>query len=126
MIPDSCATPLLLGQVAGAYHERAPPGSLRPHFARTWLNRIPPGGARRLAIPPDGCIDLQWIDGVLRIAGPDRQANIEDLSAGATVIGMRFQPGAAAAWLRVPASEIVDGRLPLDVFWGSEARRVAA
>ena len=98
---------------------------MRPHFARTWLNQFSPGRAYRLAIPPDGCVDLQWIDGTLRIAGPDRHAHIEEFPAGATVIGMRFQPGSAATWLRVPASELVDARLPLDIFWGREARRIA-
>jgi hypothetical protein len=38
---------------------------------------------------------------------------------------MRFRPGAAPPWLGVPASEIVNGRLPLEHFWGAEARRLA-
>lgn len=119
------STTLVLGQVAGAYREQAPLSSLRPHFACTWFNRIPPGQARTAAIVPDGCIDLQWINGVLRVAGPDREVKIECIPAGATVIGLRFQPGSVTAWLRVPASEIVNERLPLEAFWGSEARNVA-
>lgn len=122
---SSTATPKVLAQVAGSYRERVPATALQPYFARIWLNRFPPGRPRRLAVAPDGCIDLQWIDGVLRIAGPDRQAHIEELPGGATVIGMRFQPGVAASWLRIPACEIVDQRLPLEAFWGSEAKQVA-
>jgi AraC-like DNA-binding protein len=74
---------------------------------------------------PDGHIDLQWIDGVLRIAGPDRAANLEILPPGATVIGFRFTPGSARAWLRLDASEIVNARVPLEAFWGSQARKLA-
>jgi hypothetical protein len=39
------------------------------------------------------------------------------------VVGLRFQPGALAVWLRVPASELVGARLRLEDFWGAEARR---
>jgi AraC-like DNA-binding protein len=114
-----------LGQVVGTYHERSPPRSLQLHFACTWFNRIGAGSPRAAAIVPDGCMDLQWIDGRLRIAGPDRIAKIEHLSEGATVIGLRFQPGAATAWLRAPASALVDERVPLEAFWGSEASTLA-
>ncbi len=74
---------------------------------------------------PDGCIDLQWIDGALRVAGPDREPVVESVPAGATVVGLRFQPGAATAWLGVPASELVNRRVPLEAFWGIEARTLA-
>ena len=76
-------------------------------------------------VVPDGCIDLEWIDGALRIAGPDRAPKIERLAAGATVVGFRFRPATAAAWLGLPASETVDRRIPLEAFWGADARRVA-
>ena len=55
-----------LGQVVGTYHERSPPRSLQLHFACTWFNRIGAGSPRAAAIVPDGCMDLQWIDGRLR------------------------------------------------------------
>ena len=79
-----------------------------------------------MVVVPDGCIDLEWIDGALRIAGPDRAPKIERLAAGATVVGFRFRPATAAAWLGLPASETVDRRIPLEAFWGADARRVAA
>src|SRR5262249_23697524 len=79
---------------------------------------------RRSAIVPDGCADLIWSNGALRIAGPDRTAKIEQLPPGATVIGLRFQPGALASWLRVPASELVGERAGLEHFWGAEARKI--
>jgi AraC-like DNA-binding protein len=125
MASDSTTTPVLLGEVAGVYCERVPPEPLRHHFSCTWLNKISPEGDKKATIAPDGCIDLQWIGGMLRIAGPDREANIECLPAGATVIGLRFQPGAATEWLDAPASEILDERLPLETVWGARARQIA-
>lgn len=46
------------------------------------------------------------------------------MGAGASVIGLRFRPAAAAAWLGVPASEMVGQRLPLAEIWGAKARRL--
>ena len=115
----------VLGQSVGSYRDRAPPAALRRHFARTWIHRLPARHSQPVSIVPDGCIDLQWIDGGLRVAGPDREAKVESIPAGATVIGLRFQPASAMAWLHAPASEIVDARPPLEAFWGGEARRLA-
>ena len=50
----------------------------------------------------------------------------EDLPAGTLVIGFRFRPAAAAAWLGVAASEIADRRPALEALWGARARRAAA
>jgi AraC-like DNA-binding protein len=41
------------------------------------------------------------------------------------LVGLRFRPGAAPPWLGVPASDIVNGRLALQQFWGADARRLA-
>jgi AraC-like DNA-binding protein len=114
----------ILGQAVGVYRERPAPGLLARHFSRTWFHALPSGAVRQSAIVPDGCSDLIWSHGSLRIAGPDRTAKIEQLPPGATVVGLRFQPGALAAWLRVPASELVGERVRLEHFWGAEARRI--
>jgi AraC-like DNA-binding protein len=114
----------ILGQAVGVYRERVSPGVLQRHFSRTWFHALPSGVTRNSAIVPDGCSDLIWEGGTLRIAGPDRTAKIERLTPGATVIGLRFQPGALAAWLRVPASELVGARVRLEQFWGSEAQKI--
>jgi AraC-like DNA-binding protein len=57
------------------------------------------------------------------VAGPDRRVKIETVPPGTTIVGLKFRPGSAPAWLRTPASEIVDARAPLECFWGDEARR---
>lgn len=116
--------PPLLAQAAGDYRERAPARALGPHFSCVWRNKIKSQATPTLTIPPDGCIDLQWVDGTLRIAGPDREPNVEYLPSGSTVLGLRFQAGSAARWLRISASEIVGQRLPLELFWGIEARDI--
>lgn len=123
--PTIPAAGLVLGQASGSYRERAPSPLLRSHFSRTWIHRAPPSHPETAAIVPDGRIDLQWIDGTLRIAGPDREAKIEDIPAGASVIGLRFQPGAAPLWLKAAAAELVGQRLPLEAFWGSAVRDLA-
>jgi len=115
-----------LGQTIGAYAER-PPGvaSLRRHFSCTWFHAVPAAGAPPAIIVPDGAADLIWIGGELRVAGPDRSAAVERLPPGGTVVGLRFRPGAAPAWLGVPLAELVGCRLSLDQFWGRGAGRLA-
>jgi AraC-like DNA-binding protein len=77
-------------------------------------------------ITPDATIDLQWIAGALRVAGPDRTPQTENLSAGDIVIGFRFHPAAASAWLGLPLVELTGQRLPLEDLWGKRARRLAS
>ena len=36
--------------------------------------------------------------------------------------GIPFPPGDCRAWLGLPASETVDRRIPLEAFWGADAR----
>jgi AraC-like DNA-binding protein len=100
------------------------PEALKQHFAAVWMHRLPVDAPERVAVVPDGCIDLQWVDGELRIAGPDREVNLERLRPGATVIGFRFQPAAASQWLALPMTEIVGARLPLRELWGGEAQQI--
>ena len=104
------------------YREYAPTADLRPDFRRGWINQVA-DRADPFLVLPDGCIDLVWSDGRLRIAGPDRRAVMTP--AGRLVVGLRFQPGAAADWLGVPASDIVDARPGLDAFWGDQAQALA-
>jgi hypothetical protein len=82
MAQDSSAP--ALGQAVGSYRERVPLEALRPHLTRVWFNHIAPGPSRTAAVVPDGCLDLQWFNGVLRVAGPDREAKVEVLPGGTT------------------------------------------
>jgi AraC-like DNA-binding protein len=58
-------------------------------------------------------MDLQWISGRWRIAGPDRQPQTEPVPPGAVVVGFRFKPGSAIGWLGMAASELCDQRVDL-------------
>jgi AraC-like DNA-binding protein len=125
-MPSSSREGLVLSAALGHYRERAPCAPLRAHFVCTWFHRLPREGAATPVIVPDGCMDLQWVNGLLRIAGPDATAQREALPPGASIVGLRFGPAAAPAWLRTRACDLRDARVPLEALWGAEARRLAA
>lgn len=116
----------VLAQATGCYHERPAAPSLGESFACIWVHQMPKTGAPPIIVTPDGNIDLQWIEGAFRVAGPDKGPQTEILPAGALIIGFRFRPAAAAAWLGVPASDLLDQRVALEELWGAKARRLAA
>ncbi|MCG7505240.1 AraC family transcriptional regulator [Mesorhizobium retamae] len=113
-------------QAAGHYHERPAAHFLRDWFSAVWVHHLPQGEAPPVVIAPDGTIDLQWIDGHFRVAGPDRAPQTETIPAGTAVIGFRFQPAAAAAWLGVPAVELLGQRLALETVLGRTGRLLGA
>lgn len=115
------AVPVL---ATGTFQERPAAPLLRGIFAATWVHQMPETKAQPIIVTPDGTIDLQWINGRFRVAGPDKDPQTEILPAATTVIGFRFRPAAAAAWLGVPASELLGGRPALDDLWGAQARRL--
>jgi hypothetical protein len=112
----------MLAQQAGSYREHAVSHPLRDHFACVWVNRLSQSGGAPFVVVPDGAIDLQWVAGRWRVAGPDRQPMTEQLPAGAVVVGFRFQPGSASAWLSAAASEFCGQRLWLEDVWGRAGR----
>jgi hypothetical protein len=102
-----------LASVAGIYHEWRPVGPLADHLACTWMNALPESAVPPLQVIPDGCVDIIWAGQSLGVAGPDTEPVFESVAAGTVIVGVRFLPGAAPPWLGVPASEIVNGRVPL-------------
>jgi AraC-like DNA-binding protein len=56
-----------------------------------------------------------------KIVGPQTGPTEEVLAPGTTIVGVRFRPGAAPAVLGMPASELVDLAVRLDVLWGASA-----
>lgn len=110
----------------GDFRERPVAPALSDVFACVWSHRMPEAGAPPIIVTPDGTIDLQYIGGVLRIAGPDKEPLTEIIPAGTVVIGLRFHPGAAHGWLGLPASEITSRRVALEEIWGAKARRLAS
>ena len=115
----------MLAQTTGFYRELPVGRALQDHFAAVWVHQLPVDGASSIVVVPDGSIDLQWIGGGWRIAGPDRDPQTEAIPAGAAIIGFRFRPAAAAAWLGMPASEVLNQRVSLEDVWGARAHRMA-
>jgi AraC-like DNA-binding protein len=125
----SSSDPAALPGVAGAtgrYREWTPPATLHGDFGQLWRSDLPMGHSAEVAVLPDGCVDLLWRDGRLYVVGPDVVAAHPQLTPGAQVLGARFQPGAARAWLGLPLSEIVGTAVELDALLGVRARRMAA
>ncbi|MEU7614982.1 DUF6597 domain-containing transcriptional factor [Micromonospora rifamycinica] len=75
---------------------------------------------------PDGCLDLLWSSrSGLLVAGPDRTAQWSVSTPGERWRGVRLPPGVGPAVFGVPAADLRDQRIPLDVLWGREATRLA-
>jgi AraC-like DNA-binding protein len=108
-----------LAQIAGNFRERLPASALRRHVDRVWTSEF--HGATALDIVPDGCIDIVWSGSSLRIAGPNTHVAAVTVEGGASLAGVRFQPGVAARWLGVSAMELVNTQPLLEDFWGRRA-----
>ena len=92
-------TKTVLANCIGTYSEAAPAAALRPHFRCAWTNLLPDRDFGDVAVIPDGCVDLLWRDGRFFVVGPDVTAARPRLKSGATILGLRFRPGAASRWL---------------------------
>jgi AraC-like DNA-binding protein len=108
-----------------AYRELAPPRDLGEHLLCRWVLRPGARRRRRDVVLPDGCMDLIWRPGRGAVAaGPDSGPAPVTRRPGATVVGVRFHPGAGAAIVGLPAEELRDLRVPLAELWGDAGRRL--
>ena len=98
---------VFLGGPGVRYEERPAPPMLAPWVAVCW--QIVTEVDFDLRIPPDGCMDLIGADVVGSFSG----AGIARLPAGSVSRGVRFHPGGLPALSGIPASELVDLRLPI-------------
>jgi AraC-like DNA-binding protein len=119
-ISDVVASP------AVAYREFRPLPALSDVVVCTWERQVPRSGAPSAQrVLPDACVDLVWRGGDLWTAGPDTQAVMSPLSEGEVITGIRLRPGAAGTLLGLPARELRDTRVPIDVLWGGRGRELA-
>ena len=110
----------------GAYREFAPARALHPLVACRWVREVPDDERSDQAmVLPDGCVDLVWRDDRVLVAGPDRAANPSPIRAGQTIAGLRLRPGVAGAVLGMPASEVLDSRVPLPDLLGRAGSELA-
>ena len=92
--------------------------------AAVWT-RTAEGGDYRVL--PDGCMDLLFMDDDLVVAGPDSRAWTGTAERGTRYAGIRFAPGAAPAFLGVPARELLNERVSLNDLWSpARTRRLLA
>jgi AraC-like DNA-binding protein len=89
------------------YEEFAPVPELAPWVAVFW--RIRSSVSFDLPIAPDGCMDLIGRD----VIGSLERPLIARFSPGDVVEGVRFHPGGFPSLFKVPASELVDLRVPI-------------
>lgn len=96
-----------LGGPGIVYEEFAPPPELAPWVAVCW--RIRSEVRFELRVAPDGCMDLIRDDVVGSLARPLTAT----FQPGDTTEGVRFHPGGFPALAGIPATELVDVRLPI-------------
>lgn len=100
------------------YVEIAPSTALRPWVECFWTrNDDAPSGEHRIL--PDGCADLVFDlrDGESVVVGTMTKPLFFHAGGRSDFVGVRFRPGRAAAFLRMPLAEITDARVPLDMIW---------
>jgi len=114
----------VLSMAPGFYRDKPVLPVLQRHFLYAWRHSKPLGATECSAVVPDAGADLIWCRDALWVAGPDLQVKLERVPPGTAVVGMRFLPGVAATLLRVPVSQIVGARVPLDCFWPKTAREL--
>jgi AraC-like DNA-binding protein len=110
------------------YRERLPIAPLADHVASLWIQEVgPEGPAYEHRTVPNGSVQISWAAGAdfVSVSGPHRDATLELLEPGATVVGVRFRPGVTPLILGPPASELVDLHVEVDRLWGGGATELA-
>ena len=108
-------TGTILAKRFGDYREFAVSPTLSPAVCCAWLHRAPEGfPAARIAVVPDGCVDMLWTDDGFLLAGPDRVAAYPRLRPGQTILGLRLRPGIARSLLRCDLDQLTGAVVALD------------
>lgn len=120
--------------------EHRPAAALRPWIDKLWALRDAPAHDRERILPSgtlelvfnlqedefriyreDGHTPCQRLPGAIVSGAYDRSFTI-DTREHASVVGVHFAPGGAAALLGVPLGELRNAHVPLEALWGGEAR----
>jgi len=100
------------------YREIAPSAALRPWIECFWTRRDDaPSGITRVL--PDGCADFIFDlhSGEAMAVGTMTRPLVFESREPAEYVGVRFRPGRAAAFLRIPLAELTDARVRLADLW---------
>lgn len=107
------------------YAELRPPAQVASHACCVWTQAAGASGHVQRVLP-DGCADIVWMgNGQVVVVGPATAHAFARIPAGATLIGVRFGPGAAGPALGLPASELQDRSVALEEIWASAGRELA-
>lgn len=100
-----------------SYRELPPPPELARHVACLWYHTAGEASVVHRVVP-DACADIVVVgDGPPAAVGPATGTVLVDIAAGEVIVGARFRPGMAPVGFGVPAREILDADVPLDVVW---------
>jgi len=112
------------------FSRQAPSPSLAPYVvcywsltataAHPWKARILPDGSNDLIVDLGGDALLQPF-----VVGAMRRADVVPLSGRVDLLGVRFRPGTAFPFLRVPLHELTDRHVSLEELWGGASETLA-
>jgi AraC-like DNA-binding protein len=100
------------------YAEFAPAAALRPWVECFWTRRDD-APVPEYRVLPDGCADLVFdlSGGEHSVVGTMTKPLVIPPTDASDMFGVRFRPGCAAAFLRIPLAEVTDARVPLIDVW---------
>lgn len=106
------------------YREHAPPPDLADRVECVWTlrsaGRLPAAVLNRVL--PDGCADVIFDPGEpARVVGAMLRPAAVWMAGTVDLLGVRFRPGGAAAFLPLSLAEITDAVVPLADVWGGPA-----
>lgn len=104
--------------------EISPPAVLAPFVDRFWYRGA--AGLEEPAEPtrvlPDGCLDIVvGLRGAIVVGAMTRPIVVPP-AGGAGLVGVRFRPGMATAFLALPAAVLTDDTTPLEAIWADGER----
>lgn len=83
-----------------------------------------PAWDAHILLVPTGSVDLVWQDGKLLVIGSVTKPTVRVISGGSKIVGVRFLPGSAAAWLNESAADLLNKRVPLQELWGQRTAKL--
>src|SRR6476659_6133298 len=96
--------------------EYPPPAALAPFVDPFWSRAA--GGPTGPVVPqrvlPDGCLDIVVGPRESIVVGAMTRPIVVPPTGGAGMVGVRFRPGMATAFLRIPAAALTDDSAPLE------------
>jgi len=92
------------------YHELFPPRELEPFLECLWVHAVSPTQHTQMhRVLPDGCVDLiSGLHGEPTVVGPMTRHALIPIAPGTVIVGARFRPGTAPAFLRCASNMLLD------------------